>query len=36
MGAVIVKREPVDDAAAREGEPRLTLEERDLFRPAEA
>ena len=36
MRAVIVERQPIDDAAAREGEARLALEERDLLRPAEA
>ena len=31
MGAVIVERARIDDAAAREGQPRLPLEERNLF-----
>ena len=36
MRAVIGKRQRVDDAAARERQPLLLLEERDLLRRAEA
>ena len=36
MGAVVVERERIDDAAAREGQARLALEEGDLFGDAEA
>ena len=36
MRAIVVERQGIDDAAAREGDARLALEEGNLFRPAEA